>query len=75
MILAAMAYYGTTPEQTLYIGDMEVDVLTGKAAGVPVWTVPTGALSAEQLRAAGPDRVLESLWDVLGLISSPENKA
>jgi 2-phosphoglycolate phosphatase len=75
MILAAMEYFGTTPEQTLYIGDMEVDVLTGKAAGVQVWTVPTGALSAEQLRAAGAERILESLWDVLGLISPLEKQA
>jgi len=68
MLLAAMDYFGTTPRETLYIGDMEVDILSGQAAGVDVWAVPTGALSADQLRAAHPTRVLNNLWDVVELV-------
>jgi 2-phosphoglycolate phosphatase len=70
MLLAAMTHFGTDPEETLYIGDMEVDVRSGLGAGVPVWAVPTGAMSAEQLRAAGPARVLNNLWEVLALIEA-----
>jgi phosphoglycolate phosphatase len=68
MLLAAMAHFGTLPEETLYIGDMEVDILSGRAAGVTVWVVPTGAMSVEQLRAARPARVLTTLWEALALL-------
>jgi phosphoglycolate phosphatase len=69
MILAAMAYFQTTPQTTLYIGDMDVDILCGQSAGVTVWTVPTGAMSAEQLRNANASRVLANLQEILTLVS------
>src|SRR5262245_38997967 len=43
MLLAAMRRLGVRPEQTLYVGDMAVDVQTARAAGVQVWVVPTGS--------------------------------
>jgi phosphoglycolate phosphatase len=68
MILAAMSYFRTRADATLYIGDMDVDILCGHAAGVPVWTVPTGAMSAEQLQNANASRVLANLQEVLTLL-------
>ena len=47
-----------SPEEAVYIGDMDVDVQTGKAAGVTVWLVPGGAVDEKAALAAGPDRVL-----------------
>jgi phosphoglycolate phosphatase len=70
MILAAMAYFQTTPQTILYIGDMDVDILCGHAAGVTVWTVPTGAMSAEQLRNANASRVLANLQEILTLLAT-----
>lgn len=61
MLLRAMQRLGVEPAQTLYIGDMTVDVETARAAGVRVWVVPTGSDSVEALDRAGPDRRLPGL--------------
>ncbi|MBI3448023.1 MAG: HAD-IA family hydrolase [Acidobacteria bacterium] len=68
MVLTAMLRMGVTPAQTLYVGDMEVDVETARAAGVPVVVVPTGSRSAAELAEARPDRLLSSLKDLLDLV-------
>ena len=65
MLLAAMQSLGVTAAQTLYVGDMVVDIQTARAAGVCVWSVPTGTEERATLEAAGPDRVLGSLYDLM----------
>ena len=52
----------------VYVGDMDVDVLTGRAAGVPVWLVPGGAVGVDEAIAAGPDRVLTGFAELLDLL-------
>lgn len=47
-----------SPGETLYIGDMTVDVLTGKRARVFTVAVTTGSSSAAELRKARPDKIL-----------------
>ena len=47
---------------------MDVDVQTGKAAGVPVWLVPGGALEVDAAVAAGPDRLLTGFAQLLELL-------
>ncbi len=64
MLLLAMRRLGVTPAETLYVGDMTVDVLTGRAAGVETWAVATGTESAQTLRAAGATRVLAALDEI-----------
>ncbi len=65
MLLAAIARLGLPPKQVLYVGDMTVDIETARAAGVTVWVVPTGSDERSVLLAAHPDRLLESLPDIL----------
>jgi 2-phosphoglycolate phosphatase len=65
MLLAAMQSLGVTAPQTLYVGDMVVDIQTARAAGVCVWAVATGTEERATLEAAGPDRVLGSLHDLM----------
>src|SRR5262245_29194401 len=45
MIEMALAALGVRREEALYVGDMEVDVQTARAAGLPVVLVPTGSCS------------------------------
>ena len=61
ILLLAMARLGVGPEETLYVGDMTVDIQTARAAGVRVWVVPTGSDTVEALDAARPDRRLRDL--------------
>jgi phosphoglycolate phosphatase len=68
MLHAAMKYFQATPEETLYVGDMIVDIQCAHAAGVPVWAIPTGAMTAEQLLAEKPTRLLNTMNDLLTLL-------
>jgi hypothetical protein len=45
-----------------------VDILCGRAAGVQVWVVPTGATAAEGLARFQPARVLCSLHQSIELL-------
>jgi len=65
MLLAAMKSLGVTAAQTLYVGDMVVDIQTARAAGVCVWTIPTGPDDRATLETAKPDRLLGSLRELM----------
>jgi phosphoglycolate phosphatase len=65
MLLTALARLGLPADRVLYVGDMTVDIETARAAGVAVWTVPTGSDPRPKLAAARPDRLLNYLGDLL----------
>jgi 2-phosphoglycolate phosphatase len=65
MLLLAMKHFQVDKHETLYVGDMIVDIQCAHAAGVPVWAVPTGAMSAEQLQAEKPTRLIGSMQEML----------
>jgi phosphoglycolate phosphatase len=65
MLRAALQRLGVGADQALYVGDMTVDIATARAAGVHVWVVPTGSEEREALVRAGPDRLLESLQELV----------
>jgi 2-phosphoglycolate phosphatase len=68
MVLEAMRRMGTTAAETLYVGDMEIDIETARAAGIPVVVLPTGSRSASALQAAAPDLLVRSFRDLLALL-------
>jgi phosphoglycolate phosphatase len=70
MVFAALGAMGLSSAETLYVGDMTVDVATARAAGLAVAVVPLGSSTREELEAEGPDYLLPALVDVLGLFES-----
>jgi phosphoglycolate phosphatase len=70
MLLAALDRLHVQPGEALYIGDMTVDIETARGAGVRVWVVPTGSNDAATLAAAHPDRLLQDLRELPGLLQS-----
>jgi phosphoglycolate phosphatase-like HAD superfamily hydrolase len=48
---------------------MTVDIQTARAAGVHVWSVPTGSDDRETLLAAHPDRLLRDLSEAAELLA------
>lgn len=68
MVLECMKRMGVSREETVYVGDMEVDIETARAAGVPVIVLPTGSRDADLLRAAGPDLFLPEFAHILDLL-------
>jgi 2-phosphoglycolate phosphatase len=71
MVLAALAAMGLAPSEAVYVGDMEVDVQTARAAGVKVIVLPTGSCSPEELDRAGADLVLASFAALLDVLPGP----
>jgi phosphoglycolate phosphatase len=74
MLLFAMKKLGVGPDQTLYVGDMVVDIKTARAAGVPVFVIATGTESAETLAAAQPDGMLGKLEEIEGWVEKVGGK-
>ena len=65
MLVEACHRLCVSVKETVYVGDMSVDVLTGKAAQMTTWLVPGGAGKWDEALAAGPDRVLQSFRQML----------
>ncbi|MBY0457649.1 MAG: HAD-IA family hydrolase [Gemmataceae bacterium] len=64
MLLEGLSRLGVSPAEAVYVGDMVVDVQTARAAGVPVWLVPTGTTDPD----APADRTLGSFAELLALL-------
>lgn len=71
MVLEALARLRIPPAEAVYVGDMAIDVHTGRAAGVPVWIIRGGATGLESAEDARPDRVLNHFSELLELLPSP----
>lgn len=63
--LAIASALGVTPGETLYIGDSEVDAVTGKAAGMRTVLVSWGFRSMDVLKAAGVKDIVDSARDIV----------
>jgi len=53
-----------TPEETLFIGDMQHDIETARHGGIHSCAVLTGYNTLDQLRAAEPDVIVEHLREL-----------
>jgi phosphoglycolate phosphatase len=67
-LLVTLESVRCTPEETLFVGDMPIDVKTARNSGVDVAVVATGSSTREQLAAAGPDHFLERFSDLVKLV-------
>ena len=65
---------GATPEETIYIGDSEVDIRTGHAAGMRTIGVSWGFRSREVLKEANAAYIVDTAQELLELISAWEEK-
>jgi phosphoglycolate phosphatase len=55
---------GFTPDETLVVGDMEIDAAFARAAGCRVALAPGGSRTRQELEAERPDALLDSLLDL-----------
>ena len=56
------------PENALVVGDMPVDILMGKSAGVNTCGVTYGNSDREKLTEAGADYVIDDIRDLLTIV-------
>ena len=64
-ILECMDKFAVKPEETVFVGDMEVDVIAGKAAGVKTIAVTYGWHSRERLEKLKPDVIVNKPGEIL----------
>jgi phosphoglycolate phosphatase len=69
MALAALAAMGTGPGETLFVGDMPIDLQTARAVGMPCALIPSGSSLREELETANPDFLVDSLASLLRLFA------
>lgn len=72
MVLAAMDYFGASADNTVYVGDTEVDIAVARNAGIDCISALWGYRSETELRAAGgkifaktPDELKEIILTLL----------
>jgi phosphoglycolate phosphatase len=64
ILLEALRRLKVAAADTLYVGDMAVDIRTARAAGVRVFVVCTGSDCAETLMSAKPDGMFPGLGEL-----------
>jgi 2-phosphoglycolate phosphatase len=65
MLEIIMSRLGLGSDETLYVGDMPLDIEVARNAGVSVYALPTGSASRDDLLARRPDRLLHKFSDLL----------
>ena len=69
-VLEAMRQMGVTREETVYIGDSDVDVETARNAGVACCAVSWGFRSVESLKEAGAERIAATPQALLAMLEA-----
>lgn len=64
-VLFALEHLGSTPQETLYIGDSTVDAETARNAGVDFAGVLNGMTAADELRAYPHRLIMENLGELV----------
>lgn len=67
-LYALMAAIGASPDATLFVGDSDVDILTGHNAHLPAMGVLWGFRTEQELLAAGADALAHTPADILAYI-------
>lgn len=73
-LLAMAKRFGMEPEETIYIGDSEVDAATGNAAGMDTILVSWGFRSLEELKTAGADWIADTAEEIMEIIKDRRKK-
>jgi phosphoglycolate phosphatase len=68
MIELVMMRFGLGPDETLYVGDMLIDIEAARNAGIPIYAVPTGSATREALLGGRPDRLLHKFSELLNFL-------
>jgi len=75
MLWTACTQLGVAPAETLYVGDMPLDLESAMRAGMPPLLVATGAFGAEALRGQGGAEVARDLFEVAERVTVVRRKS
>ena len=71
-VLLALSRVGRSAGEAILVGDSPHDLVAGRRAGVRTVAALWGACTADALRAAEPDHLLEDVGDLPALVASLE---
>ena len=74
MLLSLMDRFGVPAEQTLYIGDSDIDVRTALAAGTRAIGIAQGNFTREQLTDLGAWRAIGALDELPAIVEEDEGR-
>lgn len=66
----AMRQLGVTAEETVYVGDSDVDVITARNAGIPCAAVSWGFRTEECLKEAGAQMIAHTPQELMEMIKA-----
>jgi phosphoglycolate phosphatase len=66
--LTIASSFGVLPEEAAYIGDSEVDIKTGHAAGMKTVSVSWGFRSREILKENGAEHIIDRPKELIHMI-------
>jgi 2-phosphoglycolate phosphatase len=70
MLEGLMKELNANKKETLYVGDMLIDVETARNAGIPVALIATGGNSSDELLSANPDYFLMKFSDLMKIVGN-----
>lgn len=68
MVIKAMEILGVTSEESVYIGDSEVDYVTAKNAAIPCISCDWGFRTREFLENMEVDNIVSHPWEILDIV-------
>ncbi len=68
MVFKALETMNLNKNEVAYVGDMVVDIETCRNAGIPVWVIPSGSQTREELMKGKPDIILYNFSDIVELV-------
>ncbi len=73
-VLKILSMTGFTADETLVVGDMDVDILMGRNAGAQTCGVTYGNGTSSELEAAGADYIIDSMDRLISEVVRKNNK-
>ena len=68
-LIKCMGELGLYPEECIFVGDSQLDIIAGKKAGVKTVALYSGVSNKDTLAEQGPDFVLDNLNSLVSLLS------
>ena len=66
----ALKKFSLTPKETLYVGDMAIDVETGNEAGIKTIAVLTGSSTREDIVRLKPFKIIKNVYEVAEIVGN-----
>ncbi len=67
-VYALLKQLNSQPDQTIFVGDSDVDILTGKNANLYTVGVSWGFRSVAQLNDVGADKIINNMRELINLV-------